>query len=476
MNINISKNVFNPVYLPYLENEDRILIFYGGAGSGKSFFVAQRYIYRILHEPNRVLLVVRKVGRTNRDSTFALFKQVIFSWNLESLFKFNESDMRIRCSNGAEILFSGLDDAEKIKSITGSKNPLSDIWIEEASELLESDFNQLNVRLRGGKLSKQIVMSFNPIDINHWIKTSIIDKHKATVLKTTYKDNIFIDDEYKRQLESFRETDPYYYQVYCLGEWGVYGESIFDKNRLAERFADAPSPIKSGLFMGSKFVSDNSGYILIYRDVEPQVPYVLGADTAGEGSDYFAAHVLNNLTGEQVAVLHGKFDEDLFAQQIYQLGSYYNTALIGIEANFSTYPIRELERLRYPLQYWREAMDSATHRLSKRFGFKTTSSTRPVIISDLVRIVREEAYLINDRETLHEMQTFVRNDKGRPEAAEGSHDDLVMSLAIAHFLRGSGQQSSKMFTKKEKKKEVFNFSFERKSKINVIEGERIYDI
>jgi phage terminase large subunit len=476
MNINISKNVFNPVYLPYLENNDRILIIYGGAGSGKSYFIAQRYIYRLLHEPKRVLLVVRQVGKTNRDSTYALFKQVISSWNLDSLFKFNESDMRIRCSNGAEILFAGLDDVEKLKSITGSKNPLSDIWVEEASETQESAFNQLNVRLRGGSLPKQIVMSFNPIDINHWIKTSLIDKNKGTVLKTTYKDNIFIDDDYKRQLESFRETDPYYYQVYCLGEWGVYGDSIFDKNRLAERFADAPMPIKSGIFMNGRFVNDNTGYILIYKDAEPYVPYVLGADTAGEGSDYFAAHVLNNLTGEQVAVLHGKFDEDLFAQQIYQLGLYYNTALLGIEANFSTYPIRELERLHYPLQYWRERMDSATHRLSKTYGFKTTSSTRPVIISDLVRIVREEAYLINDRETLHEMQTFVRNDKGRPEASEGCHDDLVMSLAIAHFLRGSGQQSSKMFTKKEKKKEIFNFSFERKSKINVIEGEKIYDI
>lgn len=457
-NINISKQVFNAAYLPFLNNNDERLIFYGGAGSGKSFFVAQRYVYRLLSNPKRLLLVARKTARSNRDSTYALFKQVINNWGFNSIFRFNETDLRITCANGAQILFSGLDDVEKLKSITGSNNPLSDVWIEEASEVDEDDFIQLSLRLRGGKIQKQIVLTLNPIDVNHWIKRKLIDTKSATVLKTTYKDNKFLEAEYIRQLESYKETDPYYYQVYCLGEWGVYGESIFDKKTIANRLGTITEPIKSGLFEGSTFVSDSSDYIKIWSEPIERVPYVIGADTAGEGSDFFAAHVINNITGEQVAVLRGKFDEDVFAKQIYMLGIFYNNALVGIEANFSTYPIRELERLGYLNQYVREKVDSATHKKVASYGFKTTAQTRPVIIADLVKLVRENCNLINDRNTLEEMQTFVRNDKGRAEAVSGAHDDLVMSLAIAHFIRE--QQSYKEFALPERKKQ-YNFASER---------------
>ena len=171
VNINISKKVFNKSFLHLLDNIKRYLVLYGGAGSGKSFFIVQRYIYKLLKNPKFNLLVVRATGKSNRDSTFALFKQVINKWKLSKHFKINESDLRIKCLlNGNEIIFSGLDDVEKLKSITFSKGELTDVWIEEASEVLEADFNQLDVRLRGKGTKKQIVISFNPIDVNHWLK------------------------------------------------------------------------------------------------------------------------------------------------------------------------------------------------------------------------------------------------------------------------------------------------------------------
>ena len=171
INIRISKKVFNKAFITYLSNNKRYLIFYGGAGSGKSFFVVERYIYKLLNSKMFNLLVVRATGKSNRDSTFALFKQIINKWKLGQYFKINESDLRIKCLlNGYEIVFSGLDDVEKLKSITFSKGELTDIWIEEASEILDADFNQLDVRLRRKVTKKQIVISFNPIDINHWLK------------------------------------------------------------------------------------------------------------------------------------------------------------------------------------------------------------------------------------------------------------------------------------------------------------------
>ena len=460
VNISISKKVFNKVYLPYLDNEDRYLIFYGGAGSGKSYFVAERYIYKNLKSNKMNLLVVRATGKSNRDSTFALFKQVINKWKMSKIFKINESDLRIKnLLNGNEIIFSGLDDVEKLKSVTFSKGELTDIWIEEASEILESDFNQLDVRLRGKGTKKQIVISFNPIDINHWIKKKLFDipRKNITIVHTTYKDNDFLDDDYKTLLESYKNTDEYYYNVYCLGQWGVLGKTVFDARAVSKRLSELPKPLKIGYFKykyddtmpkGKKiseiqWVNDKNGYIEIY-EVPNIYKYCIGGDTAGEGSDWFTGHVLNAKTGRQVARLRHQMDEDLYVRQMYCLGYYYcckvkekglEPALIGIESNFSSYPNKELVRLGYPNLYVREKEDRFSGVMDKSYGFRTTSVTRPVIIAELVKIVRETVELINDKLTLEEMLTFVRNEKGRPEAQEGAHDDLVMGLAIAYYIR-----------------------------------------
>ena len=186
-------------------------------------------------------------------------------------------------------------------------------------------------------------------------------------------------------------------------------------------------------------VDDRRGSVAVYEEPQPGVPYVIGADTAGEGSDWFVAQVLDNRDGRQVAVLRRRCDEDAFACELMALGYWYNTALLGIEANFSTYPIKTCERLGYPRQFVREEEDSYTHRLQRRLGVRTTARTRPLMLAELVRVVRDETYTLNDETTLREMLAFVRNARGRPEAMPGEHDDCVMALAIAHYIRG--QQS-----------------------------------
>jgi phage terminase large subunit len=449
ININISKKVFNRAFIPYLDNDKRYLVFYGGAGSGKSFFVVERFIYKLLKNKMFNLLVVRATGKSNRDSTFALFKQVISKWNLTKHFKINESDLRIKCLlNNNEIIFSGLDDVEKLKSVTFSKGELTDVWIEEASEVLEADFNQLDVRLRGKGTKKQIVISFNPIDINHWLKKRFFDRTEDNieVFHSTYKDNDFLDDDYKRLLESYKDTDEYYYNVYCLGQWGVLGKTVFDAKKIQERLQTIQKPIKTGYFLydydglritNIRWQNDTNGYIRIYQvpNVPKMTKYAIGGDTAGEGSDYFTGHVIDARTGEQVATLKQQFDPDQYTKQMYCLGKYYKDALIGIEANFDSFPIMELQRLGYNNQYVREAVDTYTGKTEKRFGFKTTVLTRPTIISKLIQIVREETDSINDKDTLEELLTIIRNEKGRIEAPEGGHDDQMMGLAIAHHIR-----------------------------------------
>lgn len=447
VNIKISKKVINDVYLPYLYNEDRYLLFYGGGSSGKSYFIGQRWVIYLLTPKLFNLLIVRQTGDTNRKSTFPLIKQVISNWNLGKYFKINESDMRIKCLlTGNEVAFAGLDDVEKIKSITFESGELTHIWVEEATECQEADINQLKVRLRGGKSKKQIVLSFNPINIQHWIKKHFIDSGLATVCFSTYKDNKFLTDDDRKALEDLQYTDEYTYEVYCLGKWGIIGKTVFDAKAITKRLDVIPKPLKVGYFLydydgmrisNIRFVNDRNGYIKIYEmPNSPRVTkYCIGIDTAGEGSDYMVANVLDARTGTQVATMRNQFDADLFTKQSYCLGMYYSNALIGIEANFDSFPIMELQRLGYDNQYVREAIDTYTGRTEKRFGFKTTSLTRPTIISRLIEIVREHTETINDKDTLEELLTIVRNEKGRIEAPEGGHDDQMMSLAIAHHIR-----------------------------------------
>lgn len=224
------------------------------------------------------------------------------------------------------------------------------------------------------------------------------------------------------------------------------GVAVFDTEKLLARLENLQKPLKTGYFIydydglrisNIKWVNDRNGYINIYQipNVPAMTKYCIGGDTAGEGSDFFTGHVLDARTGEQVAVLKHQFDADQYTKQMYCLGTYYKNAMIGIEANFDSFPIMELQRLGYMNQYTREAQDTYTGKTEKRFGFKTTSITRPTAISRLIEVVREHTNIINDKDTLEELLTIIRNEKGRIEAPEGGHDDQMMGLAIAHAIR-----------------------------------------
>lgn len=245
------------------------------------------------------------------------------------------------------------------------------------------------------------------------------------------------------------------------------GNCVFDKEAIIIRIAELKTPVKQGYFSykynglkitNIKWQDDLNGPIKIYKLPKKNYPYVLAGDTAGEGSDFFTAQVIDNTTGEQVAVYKDKVDEVEYTKQMYCLGMYYKEALIGIETNFSTYPQLELERLGYKNFYVRKVEDTIPDVVKRSFGFKTTSLTRPIILGELKRIVKENIDKINDKDTLEEMLVFIKNDKGREEAQVGYHDDLVMALAIVYYIRD--QQKTNVDVK-ETRKEFYNFDFEK---------------
>lgn len=230
------------------------------------------------------------------------------------------------------------------------------------------------------------------------------------------------------------------------------GNCVFDKEKIINRIQQIKDiePLKQGSFLydydglnitNIRWQEEKSGIIKIYKDVEKNRPYVLGGDTAGDGSDNFVGEVLDNISGEQAAELSHETDEDLYARQMYCLGMYYNQALIGVEVNFSTYPQKELERLKYPRLYQRQVEDSKTHKFMQKGGFKTTQITRPIIIAGLVEIMRDNTEVFNSIEYLRESLSFIKNENGRPEAEQGKHDDRVMAMAIAHYIRPQQQMT-----------------------------------
>lgn len=281
MNIEINVKE-NPAYIPYLNKPQFLQIFYGGSSSGKSYFLSDKIVLDVVGGCN--YLCCRNVGSTIKRSVFNEVTKSISSMGLKQHFTINKSDMIITCKlNEKQILFCGLDDPEKVKSITPANGVLERIFIEEATEIKRDAYLQLKKRLRGrSEHSKHILMAFNPILKSHWIykdffggwqddKTVYEDDDKL-IVKTTYKDNIFLTADDRKLLED--ETDPYFYNVYTLGNWGILGNVIF-KNWRVEDLSDRIAQFDN-IYCGCDFgyASDPNALIKLHLDKKRKKIYI----------------------------------------------------------------------------------------------------------------------------------------------------------------------------------------------------------
>lgn len=282
--LEIDPDVFNDVYVDYLEDETYCQIFFGGSSSGKSYFLAQRCVLDILRGGHNYL-ICRNVASTVKKSVFNEIKKAIEFFEVGKFFnKPNETDLVITAKSGYQILFTGLDDSEKIKSITPAKGVITDIWVEECTECEYSNIKQLRKRLRGlSKVKKRIILSFNPILQTHWIYTEYFKKwdeskrsyreERFSILKTTHVDNKYLSDEDRIELEE--ESDPYWHNVYTLGNWGILGGVIF-KNWAMQDLSEIKKTFTSfnnGLDFG--FSSDPAACIRVHYDRKHSKLYIL---------------------------------------------------------------------------------------------------------------------------------------------------------------------------------------------------------
>ena len=243
MNITVKAN---PCFKEVDMSRKRYIVMKGSAGSGKSVDTAQNYLLRLMQDKGRNLVCIRKSDITNRDSTYAELTGAayrMFGEQADRYWGIKQSPLSLTCrANGNQIIFRGVNDEkqrEKLKSITFQRGKLTDVWIEEATEITQADFEIIDDRLRGelppGQFY-QIRMTFNPVNRNHWIKKVFFDVPDPNVLThhSTYLDNRFIDTAYHVRMARRKEVDPEGYQIYGLGEWGEVGGLILHNWRVEE--------------------------------------------------------------------------------------------------------------------------------------------------------------------------------------------------------------------------------------------------
>ena len=228
MKLILKPSAFNSAFYPYIRDYDhRFEIYYGGAGSGKSHFIAQKIIAKALVY-DRNVLIMRKVGATLKDSVWQLVLNTLSGLGLLQYCSVNKSIFTIELPSGSTLLFKGMDDSEKIKSITG----ITDIWCEEATEFSEEDIEQLNLRLRARAEALQMFFSFNPVSKANWVYRRWFAKGveitaDTVIHQSTYKDNRFLPDDYVATIEKMAKTNPTYYRIYALGEFASLDKLVF---------------------------------------------------------------------------------------------------------------------------------------------------------------------------------------------------------------------------------------------------------
>lgn len=236
------KHLINKKFYPLLTDKHRILNLVGGAGSGKSHFVAQLFLIRIMCAISRgyehTIPALRKTRPAVRHSVFSVFKHYINAWKLNSIADIKDSTMDINFMGGSRIDCGGMDDPEKIKSY----EDMTSGWLEETTEFTETDRHQFNLRLRGEKpTKKQIIYTYNPIDDMSGLKNLCEDPpDNMLVVESDYRDNEFLHDpEYEAELEALKDKDINLWRIYARGEWGQLQNIIYSNY---EKVSDSDWP------------------------------------------------------------------------------------------------------------------------------------------------------------------------------------------------------------------------------------------
>lgn len=293
----LDEKQFNKYIYNNIDNyKKRIEVYYGGAGSGKSYGVMQKVILKALNS-KRKILIIRKIQRTIKDSIWILTLNLMQDAGIYRYCRVNKSDYEIALPNGSVFLFKGLDDPEKIKSIAD----ITDIVIEEATELTLDDFTQLNLRLRPKEEDPQIYLMFNPVSKANWIyQYFFLDKNiqkdqQIIIIHSTYTDNKFLPKEYIEEIKKLKNRNPSYYRIYVLGEFATLDKLVFPVYQKRLISNEEVEKLKKWIGLDFGYTNDPSALIWGYYDEENKKIYITG--------EYVKTGMLNNEIAETIKTL-----------------------------------------------------------------------------------------------------------------------------------------------------------------------------
>lgn len=294
VNLQIDKAFFNEVYIPYLNREERFQAFMGGAGSGKSKFLSQKLTLDLLK--NKItLLVVMKEYSGMEQKVFKEFLTTFDDMKIRDHMKIRKAPLNITFPNGSEIIFLGADDESKLLSISG----ITYCWVEEADNISYEFWTQLQLRLRGkGKIKKKFFLSWNPTSATSWLKREFEDNPlpDSFMLRTTYLDNRFLDDEYIAQFDEMKIRNPHKYRIYALGEWGILGKLVYEnweerEFTTSDLMKENPNLV-SAFGMDFGYVADPSTMVASLVDLENRKLYIF--------DEMYEKGLLNNEIAEKI--------------------------------------------------------------------------------------------------------------------------------------------------------------------------------
>lgn len=450
--------IYTKVFERTFNADTRFVLSYGGSGSGKSYSEAQKEIILSFYPDGGNLLIVRQTYSSLMDSCFALVKGIIQDWGLEQFFNITKSPLSIEnIVTGKKMIFRGLDDIEKIKSIAGVQR----CWIEEASETKFSDIRELNRRIRGFD-DIQITLLLNPVNEQHWIKAQFVDgpyRDKTTVIHSTYKDNKFVGDEYGEELEALKDIDINDYNIYALGKWGTFSEGLIFKGwRSVQEF---PKDLDFWYGLDFGYTNDPTAIVRIAYDNKEntiyldEVCYKTGLDNAMIANElkndfittYHSIYSFGDkevytengsifINGEELLIQEAWLDE----QRLVKMLMYYNYTTKEIKTIK-----REINNLKYPTFVYCDGAEPKSVYELTQLGADATSAIKGAgsILAGIQRLKRcKVCYTRSSKNINKEVNAYswVKDKKtdtyiNTPEDKNNHICDAIRYGVYSHFIR-----------------------------------------
>ncbi len=274
-------------YKAFWNFKGRYRVVKGSRASKKSKTTALWYIYNLMKYKDANLLVIRKTGRTLKDSCYTELKWAAKRLKVEHLWNFTLSPLEATyIPTGQKIYFRGLDDPLKVTSITVDVGCLCWMWIEEAYEVMkEDDFNVLDESIRGEVpegLFKQITITFNPWNEHHWLKKRFFDNpdDDTLAITTNYLCNEWLDKADIKVFETMKKNNPRRYAVAGLGGWGIVDGLVYENwkeeafDHTSDEFKEAHPKLISTFGLDFGYTNDPTAFFCGLLDLEHKQLFV----------------------------------------------------------------------------------------------------------------------------------------------------------------------------------------------------------